>query len=435
MSISGRIEKHIWLLVLPVAFWVYAASFNSMPALEKDHSILGESDAAAFIVLISDFSLSKTYGDPYRLEGRRLEDVAQKHKIHHIFYVVVASMLYKVFSVLYMLLGLPSKQALYAINAALGCVNICLLYQLLKKIDVGKKYKAVFIVLYAFSLSSWIFHSVPESWPFSATLVLLFLVLHFNLRVNMFALAAYVGFAMLNNVFLGTLCFFLIIGAWVHSNTLKLFIGKSLAGIATAIFVWLALMTLLSVFDAGFRPDHYFQYTLWFKSHIAPPIRILDTYYWKAALTQLYFTSIFSNQSNPNVPQESLLYTLQQSRLGMAALASYMCLLLALGWSGIRHVVAQLGERGKFDNLLATAYFPMALYAFAWLFLTVMMDTLGGFLYSTIVTPLIVAALYRFTDWQRRTHKILWTTTLLLVLVNNIQQIMIFRDSLLAMSH
>jgi len=434
MSIPERIKNHLWLLILPIAFMVYAVSFNGFPALEKHHSILGEADSAAFMVLISDFSLTKSYGDPYRLEGRRLEDVAQKHKIHHVLYVMVASVLYQLLSTLYTLLGLNARQALYAINAVLGCTNILLLYLLLKQIDPEKKMKGIFLVLYAFSLSSWIFHSVPESWPFSATLALFFLVLLYNRQINPFVLAFYVGIAMLNNIFLGTLCFFLIIYFWVTSSSVTGFVTKSIGIIAIAISTWLAFLTLLSVFDPNFRPDHFFQYTFWFKTHIAPPVIIFGAYYWKSALSQLYITSFLSNQSIPNVPQESLLYTIQQSKLGIAATAIYLCLLLTLGWRGAKHVLFQVRERGGFDALLSTVYFPMALYALAWLFLTVIMDTSGGFLYSTMVTPMVVATLYQFTDWRQRVHKYLWTATVCAVLVNNAQQIMSFRTTLMAIA-
>jgi hypothetical protein len=433
MTLPHALEKHHWLIILPLAFLVYVGSFNSFPILEKKHSILGEADSAAFIVLITDFSLTKQYGDPYRLKGRTLEDIAQKHKIHHILYVMAASFLYQALSMCYALFGLPAKQAVYAINAVLGCINILLLYELLKLIDAKKKGKGFFLILYAFSLSSWIFYSVPESWSFSATLVLLFLVLQYNLRVNPFALAAYIGVAMLNNIFLGTLCSFVIILFWVEYDSMKTFLTKSLGAIGVVILTWLSLMTLLSVFDSGFRPDHYFQYTAWFKKHIAPPVVIFDTYFWKTALTHLYITSILSNQSVPNVPQESLLYTIQQSRFGLFATCIYLSLLFVLGWHGAREVCSQLRRRGGLDALLSTAYFPMGLYAVAWLFLTMIMDPSGGFLYSTIVTPMMVAVLYRFTDWQRRTHKILWAAALCAVLVNNAQQIMIFRTSLAAM--
>jgi len=212
------------------------------------------------------------------------------------------------------------------------------------------------------------------------------------------------------------------------------FVTKSIGIIAIAISTWLAFLTLLSVFDPNFRPDHFFQYTFWFKTHIAPPVIIFGAYYWKSALSQLYITSFLSNQSIPNVPQESLLYTIQQSKLGIAATAIYLCLLLTLGWRGAKHVLFQVRERGGFDALLSTVYFPMALYALAWLFLTVIMDTSGGFLYSTMVTPMVVATLYQFTDWRQRVHKYLWTATVCAVLVNNAQQIMSFRTTLMAIA-
>ena len=434
MKLSTAIGKYAWFIILPIAFLIYYNSFRGFPALEKDHSILGESDAAAFMVLITDFSLEKQYGDPYRLEGRRLEDVAQKHKLHHILYVMVASVLYQVLSILYKLFGFPAEHAVYAINATLGCINIFLLHELLKQIDPEKKQKGIFLLLYAFCLSSWIFHSVPESWPFSATLLLFFLVLHYNKWINPFALAVYVGIAMLNNVFLGTLCFFLITLFWVESDSVMAFLIKSLGAIVIAIATWLSAMTLLSVFDGGFRPDHYFQYTIWFKKHFAPPVIIFDNYFWKVALSHLFINSILSNQSIPNVPQESLMYTIQQSRLGLVATVVYLSLFLALGWQALKHIFFQLKRSGGFDELLSTAYFSMALYAVAWLFLTMIIATSGGFLYSTVVTPIVVAVLYRFTDWHRQSHKILWAAAIVAVLVNNAQQIMTFRKALMAMA-
>lgn len=433
MAVAKRIKTHAWLLILPVAFAIYAASFQGIPVLEKHHSILGEADSAAFIVLITDFSLTKTYGDPYRLQGRGLNDVAQKHKIHHILYVMVASVLYQALSAVYTLFGLPARQALFSINAVLGCLSIVLLYFLLKRIDPEKKFKAVFLVLYAFSLSSWIFYSVPESWSFSALLALLFLAMLYCRQINHFALAVYVGVAMLNNVFLGTLCFFLIIRLWTIRTSWKSFMAGSAGTIVIAIITWLAGLTLLSVFDPSFRPDHFFAYTTWFKKHIAPPVIIFGTYFWKSALTQLYITSIVSNQSVPNVPQESLLYTIQQSRLGLAATAVYLSLVAVLMWRGAGQVISQLRRKKGFDDLLSDAYFPMALYALAWLFLTVIMDTSGGFLYSTMVTPMIAATLYKFTEWRRWSHRLLWTAALGAILINNTQQILSFRNTLIAM--
>lgn len=434
MSVPKRIAKYSWMLILPCAFAIYAVSFHGIPVLERHHSILGEADSAAYIVLIPGFSLTKQYGDPYRLQGRGLNDVAQKHKIHHILYVIVASALYQVLATIYPWLGLPARQALFAINAVLGCISIILLYLLLKKIDPQKKFKVIFLMVYAFSLSSWIFYSVPESWPFSALLALLFLVLLYSRGVNPLVMAVFVGIAMLNNVFLGTLCFFLIIRSWVSRTSLKSFLAGSVGAIALAIVTWLALMTLLSVFDTNFRPDHFFEYTTWFKKHIAPPVIIFDTYFWKSALSQLYITSMVSNQSVPNVPQESLLYTFQQSTLGLAATAVYLTLLATVGWRGARQAVSQLRERSGIDTLLSSVYFPMALYGLAWLFLTVLMDTSGGFLYSTMVVPMIVATLYKFTDWRYWMHKCLWTAVIGAVLINNAQQILSFRSALMAMT-
>ena len=66
-------------------------------------------------------------------------------------------------------------------------------------------YGWVMMGLAALALSTWVFSSVPESWPFSATLVILVLLLLRRAPVNAALTGAALGVAMLNNVFLDAL--------------------------------------------------------------------------------------------------------------------------------------------------------------------------------------------------------------------------------------
>ena len=424
-----------WIIFLPLVFCLYAASFSGYRIVETSRqSVLGETDAASFIILIRDFHLDKKYGDPFRLENRDIRDIAQKHKIHHILYVICASLLFKVLSLFFGLLGITQHQALYSVNAVIGCLNIFCLYLILKEIDPEKTCKAPFIVIYAFSLSTWIFSSVPDSWPFSATLMLVFLILHIKGVFHPYVLAVGVGIFMLNNIFLGTLCLFLICSFWRGPASFWTFAKQSILSICLALATWFAMMSLLSVFDPSFRPDHFFQYTLWFKKNIAPPVILFDTYYWKSSLTNLYINSFVSNQSNPDVPQESLLYTFQQSRIGALAVAVYLIFAVIVFYRFARGLAGFFRREAPVRDLLQAPFFQLFLYASAWLFLTVMMDTSGGFLYSNMTVPLMVVLFYKFSDPKLWLHQIAVSSTIVVMLINNADQVLKFREVLAAMS-
>src|SRR5687768_9596066 len=91
---ARRRHRRLWPALLPVAFVIYVLSFSRFPVLEARYDVLGDGDSAAFSHLITDFSLTRTYGDPYAERGRSVADVAQKHKVHHLPYVVIASILF-----------------------------------------------------------------------------------------------------------------------------------------------------------------------------------------------------------------------------------------------------------------------------------------------------------------------------------------------------
>ena len=265
MIASGKIRQYLWVLIFPLSFIVYAGSFNSFAIIEKKYDVLADADSANFIILIRDFHLAKKYGDEYNTKNRSLGDIAQKHKIHHVLYAFVSSLIYKGLSFLYQLLGMAPEKAVYAVNALLSCCNMGLLYILLRRFGCDNRDIGPYLLLYAFSLGTWIYSSIPESWTFSATLILGFLVLFYRKRPNLFILSLYIGLSMLNNVLLASLLLFPFMEYLSRENRAKEAIKKIVAAGIVAESTWMLALTVLSFFDESFGVSNFVRYTLWFK--------------------------------------------------------------------------------------------------------------------------------------------------------------------------
>jgi len=431
---SMRYRSLIWLLVLPVAFTVYSASFQDFPVLERRHSILAEADSACFILMMRDFHLEKQYGDPYNKVDRGLGDVAQKHKTHHVLYLLVASPLYRFFSGVYDALGISSFKPEYSVNAVIACVNIALLFLILSGTEGGGALPGIVIVLFAVSLNTWILGSVPESWTFSATLVLLFVVLFRRYRERHVLLSVYIGIAMLNNVFLGTLALFLFFRHLESSPEPVRILGRSMMTGIVAIGTWAGLMTVLSVFDKGLSPSHYLAYTLWFKKNIAPPIMVSDSYFWKVSVTNLFVNSIVSNQADPNIPQEAIRYTFRQSPLGTASTGIYLVLASLAIYRATDRLIGGIREKGLRSALVAErSGVPEISFCALWVVMAVLLDTSGAFLFSSILVPLLMVLLGQALRFEKTLDKYLLYSTVVAVLINNANQVLKFRHALALM--
>lgn len=416
------------LFFLLGVFLLYSNSFNTFRILERKHSVLGEADSAAFIMIMQDFHLDKKYGELYKTEKRELGDVAQKHKIHHTLYVITASLIYEAFLPAYRFLGMPPTNALYAVNAFLSCINVLLLYLLLRRLNPDRGNVFPYLGMYVFSLSPWIYGSVPESWTLSATLVLAFLYLLYGRRSNRYALSALIGVAMVNNIFLCTLFVFLLFDAISERRPGERFLGKLAVFVLVSVATWAAILAALSVYDPSLGPVDYLKFTFWWKSKIAPPINIFKSYFWKVAISNLFVTSFLSNQSMPVVPQEAILYTIKGSRLGLASTILFLGFLLYVLW----RIGRQL--KGRYASgepvLSGNPTVPMVLFCAGWTVMTVILDTAGALLFSAIVVPVVVALASMHVDPERRFPRAMVYLTIASVVVNNIDQVMKFRDAL-----
>lgn len=416
------------LLFLIGVFLLYSNSFNTFPILERKHSVLGEADSAAFIMIMQDFHLDKKYGELYKTEKRELGDVAQKHMIHHTLYIITASLIYEAFLPAYRFLGMPPTNALYAVNAFLSCINVLLLYLLLRRLNPDRGNVFAYIGMYVFSLSPWIYGSVPESWTLSATLVLAFLYLLYGRRSNRYALSAFIGVAMVNNIFLCTLFVFLLFDAISARRPGEGLVGRLAAFVLVSVATWAAILAVLSVYDPSLGPVEFLKFTFWWKSEIAPPIKLFKPYYWKVAISNLFVTSFLSNQSLPVVPQEAILYTMKGSRLGLATTILFLGFQLYVLWSIGRYLK---GRHASGESVLSgDPTVPMMLFCAGWSVMTVILDTSGALLFSAIVVPVVVALASMHIDTRRRFPKAILYVAIASVVVNNIDQILKFRDAL-----
>ncbi len=426
-----------WLPALAIAvlaFAIYSSSFHSFPVIDRRHSVLADADAANFVVVVRDFDLGEKLGDPYNERNRSVGDIAQKHKIHHVLYGMVGHALYRVLSPVYGAFGHPDRRALYVVNAVIAAANLLLLSMLLRRVNPNRNAVAPFLLFYAAALSTWIFSSIPESWPFSATLVIAFLYLLSSGRASPLALGLVLGVFLLNNIFLAALMLpvALRIGADARDGR---WIPRVFSTGIVAVATWAAGLTALSVFDGTLRPDRFVHFTLWFRRFADPGgLPLSDPYVWKSAFSNLYVTSVVSNQGDPSVPQEALRLTLEQSVLGTVATTLY----LAVAGLVMVRLAAVLGRSVRAGALLETirgdASLPVAAFGATMLLVTVVLYYASGFLYSTIVVPTIAVSFCRFLDLSRRPEKILLYSMLLILVVNNAIQVRRFQEALGALS-
>ena len=435
MRLTRHILKFSWLLLFPLAFLIYSASFQDVKIIREKHSVLGDADSANFFLLIEDFHLSKKYGDEYKVTGRNLGDNAQKHKIHHVLYAIVASAVYKTLATIYQSLGISPSLVSYSVNALLAVCNIALLYMLLRYFGIDHTVQTLlFLAFYAFSLSTWIYASVPESWTFSATLILLFLVLHYRLAVHPFVLSFFLGIVMLNNIFRGSLIIFLVIYFLHHTESPTNFVMKSCGSAFMMLLTWASALWAFSLYDASLRPDKLIGYSIWFRDFVGYRNPWYDPYVWKSIIAGLFFNSILTNQGDPFVPPEALLYTLRGSIVGSSCLFFYILLLCVVLVRIARMVYAKVTSSETVLEILREKEIQLILYCLIWVVLTLFMNPGAGFLYSTAIVPLLVLVISRFTDAEQPFHRALLCATVAAILLNNSVQIMRFRDILLSQS-
>jgi hypothetical protein len=425
-----KVTKYLWFILIPALFVVYSTGFSEFRVIKERGKALGLEDSVNYMILIQDFSLSKKYGDEYNTINRSDYDCAQKHKIHHVLYLGAASLLYKLFLHVYELLGIPSNQALFSINAFLACVSISLLYVLLRHFHPANDKIGWYLLLYAFSLNTWVYASIPGSWYFMSTLILLFLVFFYKERLNPYSLSVVIGIFMLANLFLGSLFIFLVIRYLTTANSTQTFLKKTVLSGVTTLSTWLLLLLALSLFDGSYRPDNLYHFTVWFKTFLGYRHTTSE---WKVVFTNMFINAILSNQSDPGVPLNALLLTFKHSIIGTCSTLIYLGLCGLVFVRMLRSFRATRRGDNPFLNLIKREEFHWVLYCLIWVSLTFIMYPPGAFLYATTIVPFIVLLISKYIDLGRAGDRFILYATIIAVILNNVVQIMEFRGALSTM--
>ena len=170
------------------------------------------------------------------------------------------------------------------------------------------------------------------------------------------------------------------------------------------------------------------------KNFVGYRLHFYDPYVWKVILSNLFINSIVSNQANPCVPQEALLYTLRESPLGIVSTLVYVALGSLVLYRIAKLFKTDLAGMSRFRGLLERKEIHLVAFCLSWVFITLKLNPPGAFLYSMTIVPLIIILICRFLDLRRRFDRVLLYTTVALVIINNANQIMKFREALSVLS-
>ena len=426
-------ELVAWLLIAAAMLAVYARTFSAFPVIERKVSVVGEADAASYIRLWRGFRLDQPIGNAYAIEGRTLDDVAEKHRLHHPVSAATGYVLTRASTALYRGLGLPEREAPFAISALWGAVNIILVGLLLRRWNASGNPVWPFLVLYGVSLSPWLYSAVPDSWTLTTSLFLVYLLLVASPRIPAAAVAMALGVFMVNNMALGPAILFLCLARWREPPRLGEFLRRAILLSGIAIATWAGCLTILSLVEPGYRLDRLMAYSAWFRQFIGASLPPWDPYVWKSILTNLFVSSLVSNQPDPNMPQEALLYTLQRSWLGRIAVAGVVVMFSAAAFRALG-ARRQPPERGG-PEAEPVRYPVMAplLFCLVMVVVTYALYYPSGFTYAAWVLPMQLLLLHRFLDFRRPADRIIALAGITLVVVNNVAQIFTFRATLAAL--
>jgi hypothetical protein len=427
----SRWAHRAWIVLPILTLGLYAWSFNSFPALERQKGILG--DAANFKILLERWSLGNQLGDEYATNPRRLEDVAQKHKIHHVLFGMVGRPIYLMARAGYRAVGIDPGKAVYAVNAVITALTIILLYYFLKRVNPYGNPLLPFLALYSFSLSTWLWGSVPGSWPLSGAFTLLILFLAVQRALPGPALAALLGIFMLNNMTLGLLVIALSLPLLAADEPLIRRLARCVGLAAIAGGVWLAGLFVLAQFDPSFRPDRLLAYSAWFKRYLGQTLPPTSLYTWKAIFSNLFVTSFASNQPNPKLPPEAMALTLRDGPLGAITTLAVVGLLAAAAWLLLTGLKARARLEGWRHVVRDEPAVPLAAHCVVQVLVTAILSYASGAYYAPTVVPLVVLLLCRYVDLRKRPWQFLTYATIALVIINNAVQVDRFRDALRVM--
>jgi hypothetical protein len=123
------------------------------------------------------------------------------------------------------------------------------------------------------------------------------------------------------------------------------------------------------------------------------------------------------------------LLTIEQSYVGVIATVIYLALMALVLVNLIKDVRDKRLLKNR-EELSKKPFLQFMAYSVLWMCLIVIMDPAGAFLYSTLSVPLLLLLVNWFINFNNVYQKALFYTALGAVALNNVMQVMKFRDAL-----
>lgn len=398
---SGRFLAVSALLAVMVAI-VCSLTFLHYPVLDHRTSIVLEADTNDYVHLLMD-SRWRWFLDPTAQASLTWEE--QRKVLHHVAYFPVAEGVTRIL----MLLAAPAggmarRTAIYAINGVLTLVNIVLLAVLLRRLT--PRASLAFVLLFVFSLSTWVYGALPDTWVLSGTFVLL-TVLMASSRIPLGLVSAAIGLFMLNNFTLASATLILVPRVVGRSGETSGWLRRAVAATAPALVVWVVATQLLATTQPLFHLTDFARATAAFQHTLLPePRSPVSPIRWGVAFAQLFVLSIICNQSALNVSAPALLRTAANVPFGSIGVVLLLSAYVVAGYRFLQEASQTDGRRSVLSGAHAgILLFVLAAYA---------SGTLGIYVdiivHSPVVVPSLVLLLARYVGTETRaTRGLIWT--------------------------
>lgn len=432
-TVTGRGFAIVLGLLAMLVMVGYTATFADRPIVLTEIDAVADADASMFARLIREYSPGRVFGEAARREGRDFGDIIQAHKVRHSLYAVIGHVLWRVFGPVARWLRLPEPTAILAVNAFLSAVNLVLFLLIARQLGISLGIAAPLGVIFAVALGPWVTGSLPESWTLTGTIMLAALWCSYRVR-SFIPLGLIIGIGMLNYPFVAV-----VLAAdglrELLSNHVRAAVLRLTRTATLAIVVFVAGLGVQSFWDPELRPDRYANTVLWVArvrtADLLEERQFLpasDKYAFKGSLSAMFGTSILSNQPSRDFPPESLQTTLRGSWLGRAAFAAYAFMLLVAAVRAVRWVSRRTGESRSATALHAAIGLGL-LMVLHWAFVH-MSYWPAAFLLSAPLVPLLLLFVGLLLDPRRVLDRVAVVVATVLILINNVAQVGILRESL-----
>lgn len=389
---DSAVPRRVELSIAVASALLFLMMFADREQLAFHNDIIAQADIGSYVYAAKAFSLSAHYGDHFA-PLRCLDVVAQEHKIKHVLFFILSAPLVE----LAQLAGFSTFAALKLFNAVVGGVGVLLSCRLFRVAGVAPALIAPLGALVTVTPGYLLYASVPESWPLSGALGVGLLLLGLRDRPPLPLLAVLTAVAMLNNPVLGAAMVVPVVMTLIGPRTdrVQAALKACLAGVAAAM-IWLAMLTLLSVWEEGFRPDRYLAFLRWF-SGLYPPPTLSDLATLRRVLQRVLLVPFAAGTTAVDFSIFDVGDSWESGRLARAAIVSSL-VLWGSAFLGVLIRIARPCSCG------ADVRIPVAIAAFLLLLLVTYQigSPLSLLLYSSTLIPAMVALIGRgLTELKR----------------------------------